>query len=166
MSTKVPLDLTLTALDDEERTLDDWLTTFQIAAVVVDPYTHESAWILDTARRILGHYRGADCRVCFVVAGTTEEATQFLGPITKEFMTLADPGRKVTEALGLEVLPAFVHLGQDGTVLGAAGGWDPQAWRTVAKGLAARMSWTAPPIPAAGDPVAYPGSPALEAGAA
>lgn len=163
MSTKVPLDLTLTALDDEERTLDDWLTTFQIAAVVLDPYTHESAWILPTARRILGHFRGADCRVAFIVAGTTDEAQQFLGPITKEFMTLADPGRKVVDALGVEHLPAFVHIGQDGTVIGAAEGWSPSAWKAVAANLALRNSWTAPLIPAQGDPVGFPGSPAAGA---
>lgn len=159
VSTKVPLDLTLTALDDEERTLDDWLTTFQMAAVVLDPYTHESAWILDTARRILAHFRGADSRVAFIVAGTVDEARQFLGPITKEFMTLADPDRSVVTALGVEHLPAFVHLRQDGTVIAAAGGWDPAAWRAVADAVAARNSWSAPLVPGPGDPAAYPGSP-------
>ncbi len=166
MSTKVPLDLQLAPLEGEARSVGGWLTTFQLAAVVLDPYTHESAWVLDAARRILSHFRGADCRVAFVVAGTVDEARQFLGPITDEFLTLADEERKVVEALGVEQLPAFVHLGQDGTVLGTAEGWNPSAWREVAKGLAKRMSWTAPVIPAAGDPVAYPGSPAKGAGAA
>lgn len=160
MSTQVPLDLELKPLDREARTLGHWLTTFQMAAVVLDPYTHESAWVIDTARRILGHFRGADCRVVFVVEGDDGEARQFLGPIVDEVLTLSDADRGIVEGAGIEQLPAFLHIAQDGTVIGRAEGWNPASWREVAVGLARRMSWTAPLIPAAGDPVAYPGSPA------
>lgn len=161
MSTRIPLDVNLQAIDRDPVTLGEWLVTFQMAAVVLDPYTHESAWILDTARRILGHFRGADCRVCFIVEGTTDEAYQFLGPITEEVLTLADPDRGIAKGAELEQLPAFLHIAQEGTVVGRAEGWNPLAWREVAEGLARRMSWTHPLVPATGDPVAYPGSPAL-----
>lgn len=167
MSIRIPLDdVTLKAIDREPLTLGDWLVTFQMATVVLDPYTHESAWILDTARRVLGHFRGADCRVCFIVEGSEDEARQFLGPIAKEFLVLADEDRSLAKGAELEQLPAFLHIAQEGTVVGRAEGWDPAAWREVAVGLGRRMSWSHPPIPAAGDPVAYPGSPALGAGAA
>jgi len=160
VSTQVPLDLELKPLDHDARTLGDWLTTFQMAAVVLDPYTHESAWVLDAARRILGHFQGADCRCVFIVAGDDSEARQFLGPIADEILTLSDQSRGLIAAAGVEQLPAFLHIAQDGTVVGRAEGWAPQSWQAVAVGLAQRMSWSYPIIPAAGDPVAYPGSPA------
>ena len=166
MSTRIPLDVMLQAPDREPLSLDGWLATFQMATVVLDPYTHESAWVLDSARRILGHFRGADCRVCFIVEGTSDEAYQFLGPITEEFLTLSDPDRGIAKGAGLEQLPAFLHIAQEGTIVGSAEGWNPAAWREVAVGLARRMSWSHPQIPAAGDPVAYPGSPALGTAAA
>lgn len=163
MSAQVPLDLVLEPVGSDERTLGEWLTNFHMAAVVLDPYTYESAWILETAKRILGHFREADCRVVFVVTGTADEARQFLGPITEQVLTLCDPDRALVKAAELEQLPAFVHLTPAGAVVAKAEGWDPASWREVAVALAKRMSWTYPLIPAAGDPVAYPGSPAAGA---
>ncbi|MFP3906857.1 MAG: hypothetical protein ACLFWR_07475 [Acidimicrobiales bacterium] len=163
MSDQVPLDLQLNPVGHDERSLGEWLTTFHMAAVILDPYTYESAWILDPARRILRHFREADCRVAFIVTGTDDEATSFLGPITDEVLTLCDPDRALVKAAGLEQLPAFLHLAPTGLVAAKAEGWDPTAWREVAKALAKRMSWSYPLIPAAGDPVAFPGSPAAGA---
>jgi hypothetical protein len=160
VTTQIPLDVTLKALDRDPRTLGDWLTTFQMATVVLDPYTHESAWILDTARRILTHFRGADCRVCFIVEGTESETREFLGPIADDFLVLSDEHHGIAKGAELEQLPAFLHIAQEGTVVGRAEGWSPEAWKDVAVGLGRRMSWSHPAIPAAGDPVAYPGSPA------
>ena len=165
MSAQVPLDIILKPVGHDPRTAGEWLTNFHMAAVVLDPYTHESAWILTTASRILAHFRGADCRIVFVVAGTEDEATQFLGPMTDEILTLCDPDRRLVQAAELEVLPAFVHITPSGLVAAKAEGWDPAGWREVAVALAKRMSWTYPTIPAATDPVAYPGTPAV-AGAA
>ena len=59
----VALDLNLTALSGEQRPLSEWLTTFHLASVVLDPYTNESSWILSTAERVLDAFRGADVRV-------------------------------------------------------------------------------------------------------
>lgn len=163
MSAQVPLDPVLAPVNGDERPLGEWLTNFHMAAVVLDPYTHESAWILKTATRVLNHFREADCRTVFIVAGTTDEAHQFLGPITEQFLTLCDPDRALVKGAELEQLPAFVHLLPGGGVVGKAEGWDPRAWQEVAVALSERMSWTYPLIPAPGDPVAYPGSPATGA---
>jgi len=153
-------DLELQPIEGEGRTLEEWLTTFQLAVVVIDPFTHQSAWILETAGKILRTYTGADCRVGWLVTGTPAQAGQFLGPWARELLTFADPDRVVVKALELESLPALVHVRQDHTVLGVAEGWDPEAWREVTTELSKRMSWSRPVIPADGDPAAFPGSPA------
>ena len=67
MATKLPDDLMLRPLGGEARELGDWLTTFHLASVVLDPYTNESSWILKTAVRILEEFRGSHARVNFVV---------------------------------------------------------------------------------------------------
>ena len=137
------------------------LTTFHLVFVALDPYTHESGWIIDTAGRIFRVYDDADCRVAWIVAGTPEEAREFLGPWADEILTFADPDRTAIKAFGLERLPALVHVRQDLTIAGAAEGWDPVAWRTITDNLSAVMKWTKPPIPAPGDPAPYDGVPAL-----
>lgn len=143
------------------RPVGEWLTTFPLVVAVVDPYTHESAWLLDTIRRIFDTYRGADCRVAWLVTAGGAEAKQFLGPLTDEFLTLTDESRSLVKSLGLERLPALVALRQDGSVLGAAQGWDPATWRPVLEALSQLTKWSKPNVPAKGDPAAYPGSPAL-----
>ena len=161
MATDPPGDLQLAPLDGESRTLDGWLTTFHLAAVILDPYTYESAWLLETAGRILSDFRGADCRIAFVVTADAEGAREFLGPWASRILTFADPDRDLVKALGLNELPAFVHLRQDRSVAAVAEGWDPPEWRYVASELAKAMSWSRPTIPGPGDPKPYAGSAAL-----
>jgi hypothetical protein len=158
VATDPPADLTLAPINGEPRTVADWVTTFQLAAVVVDPFTNESAWILDTAGRVLLHFREADCRVAFIVTGTADEARQFLGPWADKVLTFADPERASVKALGLNELPAFIQIRGDLHVAAAAEGWDPEQWSGVAASLAKNMSWSAPLIPAYGDPSPYAGS--------
>jgi hypothetical protein len=158
VATDPPADLKLAPINGEPRTIDEWLTTFQLAAVVVDPYTNESAWLLETAGRVLTHFTGADCRVAFIVTASAEDARAFLGPWADRLLTFADPDRAATKALGLNELPAFVHVRQDRVVVGAAEGWDPLEWREVANGIAKYNSWSAPLIPESGDPSPYAGS--------
>lgn len=156
-----PGELELAPLKGEARTLEEWLTTFQLVFVAIDPFTHESAWILETAGRILREYRGADCRVAWLVTGTPDEARRFLGPWAQEVLTFTDPDREAVKAFGLEALPALVHVRQDHTVLGAAEGWDPTEWRDITTELSKRMSWSKPNVPDLGDPAPFEGSPAL-----
>lgn len=153
------LDLDLQPLDGDARPLGDWLTTFPLVPVVLDPFTHESAWLLDTSKRILQHFSGADCRICWIVTCSVDDAKRFLGPYADEILSFADPGGVVARSLGIEVAPAIALLRQDGQVTAKAEGWDPDAWRDVAEAVAALTSWSRPAIPASGDPVAYSGTP-------
>jgi hypothetical protein len=158
VATDPPADLTLTPINGEPRTVEEWLTTFQLAVVVLDPFTNESAWLLETAGRVLLHFTEADCRVAFVVTGTSDEARLFLGPWADKVLTFADPDRTAVKALGLNELPAFLQIRGDLHVPAAAEGWDPAEWREVAAALAKNMSWSTPQIPALGDPSAYAGA--------
>jgi hypothetical protein len=158
VATDPPADLRLAPINGEARTIAEWLTTFQLATVVLDPFTNESSWILDTAGRVLLHFREADCRVAFIVTGTADEARQFLGPWADKVLTFADPDRDTVRGLSLNELPAFLHIRGDRTVAAAAEGWDPEEWRKVADSLAENNSWTAPLIPESGDPSPYAGS--------
>ena len=153
------MDLELNPLEGTARPLGQWLTTFPLAFVVLDPYTHESSWIIDTALRVLTGFRGADVRVSFVVTGTDPEGTlRFLGPLTDEILAFTDPDRSLVEALGLVALPAFVVVRQDGWVVGTAEGWDPVAWRDLADDLAVLTNWSRPEVPAVDDPAPYAGT--------
>ncbi len=154
-------DVPLTHLSGATHPLDDWLTTFHLAVVVVDPYEYESAWLLETAGRILTTFTGADVRVGFVVTAPPAEAKEFLGPWADQLFALCDPDKAFVRSLGLETLPALVHIGLDGSLLGSAEGWDPVAWRAVVDNLAKAMWWKAPDIPAPGDPKPYAGAPAI-----
>jgi hypothetical protein len=160
--TEAPADLELSPLEGPSYPLRAWLTTFHLVTAVLDPYTSESAWLLPTVARIFRSYDDADCRVAIAVTCTAEEAVQFLGPYAKEFLTFADPERKLVKELGLETLPALVHIRQDLSIAAAPQGWDPPAWRALTDELSKAMKWTRPVIPAATDPRPYPGTPALD----
>jgi hypothetical protein len=158
VATDPPADLTLAPINGEPRTIAEWVTTFQLAAVVLDPFTNESAWIIDTAGRLLTHFREADCRVAFIVTGTADDARAFLGPWADKVLTFADPSRATVKGLGLNELPAFVQVRGDLHLAASAEGWDPREWQQVAASLAENMSWSAPLVPAQGDPSPYAGS--------
>jgi hypothetical protein len=157
-----PGDLLLSPIDGDARSLGQWLTTFHLACVVIDPFTNESAWILDTASRIMADFRESAVRVAWMVCGTAEDATAFLGPLADRFLTFADPDRSFVRAVGLRRLPAFVFVQIDGTVQATAEGWHPAEWRKVADTIAATTSWTRSVIPENQDPPPFDGSPATE----
>ena len=155
------LDTKLTSLGGETRPLEEWLTTFHLASVVLDPYTNESAWVLRTAARILEGLRGTDARVNFVVTADTEGTRAFLGPLTEDFLVYCDPDRALVRTLGLAQLPAFVFVRLDGTLQACAEGWNAAEWRAVAEEIAAATAWIKPIIPVTGDPGPFHGTPAL-----
>jgi hypothetical protein len=159
-ATQAPPQLTLTALDGQARTISEWVTTFHLVMVVIDPYTNESSWLLGTAGRILTHFAEADCRVSWLVTADEEDARAFLGPWARELMTLTDPDRAAVKGLGIERLPALIHIRQDLAVLGCAEGWDPDEWQAITDNLGRIMSWSRPVLPAVGDPSSFAGSPA------
>jgi hypothetical protein len=161
VATDPPGDLMLTPLKGEGRTIGQWLTVFHLLSVVVDPYTNESAWVLDVAARIMREFQGAAVRVNWIVTSDADDAHAFLGPLASEFLTFADPDRTVVKALGLERLPALVFILMDGSVAAVAEGWDPLEWRKATEGVAAAVKWSKPVIPEPGDPAAFLGTPAL-----
>lgn len=161
MATAPSLDVDITDLTGATRSLSDWLTTFPLALVVVDPFTYESSWILDTARRLFVEYAQADVRLAFLVTADLDGTRQFLGPLAEEALAFADADRQLVKSLDLATLPAFVAIRQDGQLIGAAEGWDPDTWRDVTENLSDLLSWHRPAIPGPGDPLPYPGTAAL-----
>lgn len=152
-----PPDLVLDSLRGEGYPLRDWLTSYSLCLVAIDPYTHESAWILETAGRILDHYSPADVRVGWLATTDDDGCRQFLGPWADRFLTFPDPGREAVTSLGIERLPALVHVRAD-CALTVVDGWDPSGWRAVADELSQILSWSRPMIPQPGDPTPYAGT--------
>jgi hypothetical protein len=155
------LETELTSLGGETRPLEEWLTTFHLASVILDPYTNESSWVLKTAARILEGLRGTDARVNFVVTADAAGAKAFLGPLANAFLVYCDPDRALVRTLGLSQLPAFVFIRLDGTVQASAEGWNSREWRKVSEQIATATAWISPTIPVAGDPGPFHGTPAL-----
>jgi hypothetical protein len=137
----------------------DQVTMFHLVTVVLDPYTYESSWILETAGRILEEFWEADCRTAWIVTADERDAAAFLGPWRTRMLTFCDPERKAVNGLGVDRIPALVHVGTDLSVIGRAEGWNPSEWREITDNLARMMSWSRPNFPRAGDPVAFEGSP-------
>lgn len=161
MATAPISEISLDPLQGQARPLEDWVTTFHLAVVILDPFTYESSWIIDTAARVLGSYSAADVRIAFAVTATPDQTREFLGPVADQFLTFADPDRDLVRGLELERLPALVHLDHALNAVGVAQGWNPAEWSQVCKTLSAQMSWSRPVLPQDGDPTPYPGSPAL-----
>jgi len=153
----LPDDLMLHPLGGEARELEQWLTTFHLASVVLDPYTNESSWVLKSAVRILEGFRGSDARVNFVVTADEDDTRRFLGPLCDDFLVFC-VDRTFVKAAGLERLPAFVFVSVDGEMVAKAEGWNPASWREVAEVVAETAYWSAPLIPMAGDPSPFAGS--------
>lgn len=161
MATDPPADLVLSPLKGEARALSEWVTTFHLAAVALDPFTYESAWLLEEAGRILSCYSAADVRVGWIVTGTPQQAREFLGPWAERLLTFTDPDRAVVKALGLEELPAFVHIDMGCHLAAVAEGWRIAEWRAALGELSRTLSWSHPAIPGPGAPGPFPGAPAL-----
>ena len=153
-------DVVLTPLSGSPRPLEEWLTTFHLASVVLDPYTNESSWILDTAVKVLDKFSGSSARTNWVVTCGPEDARRFLGPLADRFLTFCDPDRAFVRSLGLEALPALVFVRIDGTVAGCAQGWNASEWKRVADTIAETTSWSSLHLPGPGDPGPFAGTPA------
>jgi hypothetical protein len=157
----VPSDLLVTPLGGKERTIAEQLKLFHLFTVVLDPYTYESSWMLETGAHLLRNFAGADCRASFLLTSDEQGAREFLGPLADEFMCFADPDREFVKALGVTEIPALALIDLDCDIVGLSNGWNPEEWREIAEELAETMSWSRPEIPRAGDPVPFDGTPAL-----
>ncbi len=149
----------LTSLSGQSLPLKSWVTSFHLLLVVLDPFTHESSWIVKTAGRVLNNFAGADCRVGWVVAGTEDQTKSFLGPWCDDLLTFTDPNAIFIQDLGFTEAPGIVHINQAPELISFAQGWNPSEWREVVSGVADQMHWSKPAIPEVGDPTPYAGSP-------
>jgi hypothetical protein len=138
------------------RTLDDWTTTFHLAATVL-PGRPEASPYVRIGRRIADVLGGSDCRAAFVILGNERAARRVMGGSIDEYLCFLDPEGNFVKAVGLAKLPAFVHIRVDGSLAGVAEGWDPAAWDAAVERLAKEMAWTRPLMPAPGDPAPFPG---------
>ena len=147
----------LTTARGVTRTLDDWTTSFHLALTVL-PGRPEAAAFVRIGKRIADVLGGSDCRPAFLVVGNERSARRVLGSALDDYLCFLDPEGAFVKSAGLTKLPAFVlrpagrHPG-----LGAAEGWDPNAWDDAVKRLAKEMAWSRPLIPSPGDPPPFPG---------
>lgn len=150
--------LKLTSSKGVTRTLDDWSTIFHLSLVILPARREASAWV-PVARRIFRTFGDADCHSAYCVTGNEEVARRILGDVEQEAIVFVDPERAFVQSLGLERLPAFVHLRQDTTLVAATEGWDPREWQRVAREVAKALAWTVPEVAGPGDPPPTPGWP-------
>lgn len=154
-----PAEVELKPIGGEPVTLARQTRLFQLLAVVLDPYTEQSSWILHTAGRILEEFAEADCRVAWIITCGEDDARTFLGPYAQRHLTFCDEDRSVAGALGISHIPALVAIGTDGQIIGSAQGWDPATWREVTDDMARILAWTRPAFPLPEDPVPFEGTP-------
>ena len=131
MATDPPAGLVFIPISGRARTVREWLTTFHLLFVAVNPDGLQSRWIVPTAARVLSEYEQADCRVAWLVTGDAGDARRLLGRCAGEIMTFVDLDLVAVKSFVLTSLPAFVHLNTDLTVVNAVQGWDPPAWRVL-----------------------------------
>lgn len=143
--------LVLTTSQGVSRTLDDWTTTFQLCLVVL-PARAEASVFVPIAQRIFATLGDSDANCAFVVEGSAEVARRLLGKAERESMTFADPDGELVASLGLERLPALVHVRQDTSIGATAEGWDPADWQRAVRDIARALKWTWPEIGSPGDP--------------
>jgi hypothetical protein len=146
----------LTSITGTTRTLDDWATVFNLAIVVLPPRPEASAWV-PVIRRIYATFGDSDVRTTILVSGPESMARKILGTAADEFLVFCDPDELLATSLGLERLPAFVHLRQDCSLVTSAEGWSVSAWQKVADQIAKSVHWTSPVLAGAGNPPASPG---------
>lgn len=155
MATNPSPDLVLTPLNGSARTVSQWVTTFHLVFVALDPYSRESKWILPTAARILLTFQEADCRIAWLATADPDKCRSVLGDRADDILTFSDPDRTAVNGFGLERLPALVHVAMDGTLVDAVEGWDPPRWREITVRLAKMMAWLPPTVPVASDPAPF-----------
>ncbi len=143
--------LALTSSKGVTRTLDDWSTMFHLCLVIL-PDRPEAAAFVPIATRIFATFGDADCHVAYVVTGNSYVAARILGDAEAKVLTFCDDDKALVNSLGLERLPAFVHLRQNTTVVAAAEGWDPREWQRVAREVGKSLAWTVPEVSGPGDP--------------
>jgi hypothetical protein len=150
--------LALTSYKGVTRTLDDWATVFNLAIVLL-PDRPEASSFLPVVERIFATFGDSDVRTIICVPSTAAIAKRILGPDVDQWLVWCDADGALPTSLGLERLPAFVHLRQDTTLVTATQGWSPTEWQKVADEIARSQHWTSPVVSGRGDPAPTPGWP-------
>lgn len=127
------------------RSVDDWTTMFHLCLVILPDRPEAARWI-PVAQRIFGVLGDSDARTAYVVTGTAAIAERILDAEMDKAMVFVDPDKAFVQSLGLEHLPAFVHIRQDTSVGAAAEGWKPDEWQEVAREVAKAMAWSVPDV--------------------
>lgn len=148
--------LPLESIKGVRRTLDDWATVFNLAVVLLPARIEASAWIpvIDRMYRTFGD---SDVRTTICVAGNATIARRILGDAADRWLVFCDPDSAFAASLGLERLPAFVHLRQDTSLVTAAQGWSVTEWQRVADEIGRTQHWTSPLLAHPSNPPATPG---------
>jgi hypothetical protein len=146
----------ITSLSGTTRTLDDWATVFNLALVIL-PDRPEGTRFVPVIDRIFATFGDSDVRTIVCVPSTPGVARRILGDAADRWLVWCDPDGALVDSLGLERLPAFVHLRQDTTLVSAAQGWSPTEWQRVANEIAKHEHWTSPTVAGRGDPAPTPG---------
>ncbi|MGZ4675910.1 MAG: hypothetical protein ACXVJ7_00825 [Acidimicrobiia bacterium] len=144
--------LALTTAAGVTRTVDDWTTMFHLCLVILPDRPEAARW-LPVARRIFDVLGDSDARTAYVIPSTPAIAERILGDEAQREMVFVDPDRAFITSLGIEHLPAFVHIRQDTSIGAVAEGWKPAEWQTVAREIAKAMAWTVPDVAPPGMPV-------------
>ena len=97
---------------------------------------------MPVVERIFATFGDSDVRTIVCVPTTPAIAKRILGADVDRWLVWCDPDRAFVESLGLERLPAFVHLRLDTTLVSAAQGWSPSEWQKVADEIARHEHWT------------------------
>jgi hypothetical protein len=150
--------LALTSLKGVTRTLDDWATVFNLAVVLLPARPEAAAWV-PVIDRIYRTFGDSDVRTTICVPATPAIARRILGECADRWLVFTDPDETLAKSLGLERLPAFVHLRQDTSLVTAAQGWSPTEWQKVAAAIAKSQHWTTPVVTGQGNPPPTPGWP-------
>jgi len=150
--------LPLTSLSGATRTLDDWTTVFNLALVIL-PDRPEARAFLPVIERIFATFGDSDVRTVVCVPSTAPITRRIIGDAADRWLVFADPDATLATSLGLERLPAFVHLRQDTSLVMAAQGWSPTEWQKVAAEVARSQHWTTPQVAGRNDPPPSPGWP-------
>jgi hypothetical protein len=150
--------LALTSYKGVTRTLDDWATVFNLAIVLL-PDRPEAAAFVPVVERIFATFGDSDVRTIVCIPSTAAITKRILGADVDRWLVWCDPDGALPASLGLERLPAFVHLRQDTTLVTAAQGWSPTEWQKVSDEIARHEHWTSPIVSGRGDPAPTPGWP-------
>jgi len=150
--------LPITSYTGITRTLDDWATVFTLGIIVL-PDRPEGSLFVPVIERIFATFGDSDVRTVVCVPSTPAITKRIVGDAVDRWLVWCDADRALVESLGLECLPAFVHLRQDTTLVAAAKGWSPTEWQRIADDMARQQHWTSPVVAGRGDPAPTPGWP-------